>query len=160
MTKTIVTLALMFYSLARLLSIAYYTYYDILSLPPTVYLIATACGLICLVLAAVCWLRRVSGKRLRILLFFNALCACVNMLTVYFNPTNFLTNWDLLITGTFFDVIFFLGCCTIKLRDTVYQPGRTPYSRLGAKNNRKRLTGRKTAASAVGEGPERGEGRG
>ncbi len=146
MTKTIVTLVLMFYSLSRLLSIAYYAYYDALTLPASVYLISAVCALACLVLAALCWLRRLSGKKLRMLLLFNAVCACFNMLIVYFDTTPTLTNWDMLITGTFFDVLFFLGCCTIKLRDTAYQPGKTPYSRLGAKNNRKRLAGRNSPA--------------
>ena len=145
MTKTIVTLALMLYSLSRLITIAFYVYYDLTTLPPSVYVITVLCAGTCLVLAAVCWLRRLSGKKLRMLLLLNALCACVNMLIVYFDSTRSLTNWDMLVSGTLFDVLFFLGCCTIKLRDTVYQPGKTPYSRLGAKNNYKRLSGRGTS---------------
>ncbi len=143
MTKTIVTLGLMFYSLARLLSIAYYTFHDMLTLPAAVYLITTACALICMALSAIFWMRRLSGKKLRMLLLFNAVCACINMLQVYFSPTiRSLSGWDMLITGTLFDVVFFLGCCTIKLRDTAYQPGRTPYARLGAANSRNRLAAR------------------
>ena len=150
MTKTIVTLALMLYSLSRLITVGFYVYHDLITLPPSVYFITVLCAGACLVLAGICWLRRLSGKKLRMLLLLNAVCACANMLIVYFDSTRVISNWDLLITGTIFDVLFFLGCCTIKLRDTVYQPGKTPYSRLGAKNNYKRLSGGKPSKPSGG----------
>lgn len=139
MTKTLVTLVVVFYSVARLLAIIYYFYYDLVTLSMKIYTISGGCAGVCLVAAIIFWFYRISEKRLRGLLLFNTLCTCINIGILLLNPAYDLTKWDLLITGTVFDIIFFIGCCSIPLRDTIYQTGQTPYSRLGAKNNHKRL---------------------
>ncbi|MEA5012183.1 MAG: hypothetical protein VB100_10755 [Angelakisella sp.] len=154
MTKTIVTILLSLYSFVRLILVGYYYYHQELSLPSAVYFITAICASICLIGSMVVYFRHISGKKLRLLLFFNAVCTSINLFTVYSDTSTAATMWDLLIIGTFFDILFFMACCTFKLRDTMYVPARTPFVRLGAKNNNKRIqkktkkTKRKTVHSA------------
>ena len=43
--------------------------------------------------------------------------ALANMLILFLNPVNDLGNTELLITGTLFDVVFYLGALTLRLPD-------------------------------------------
>lgn len=123
MTKTIITLLLTFYSVARLSAIVYYLYYDIEGLPAGVLLITFACCLVCLGSAAAHYMGRLRGRTLRSVLMLVAAAAVANMLILYLNPINNLGNTELLITGTLFDVAFYLGALTLRLPDTPRRAG-------------------------------------
>lgn len=117
MTKTIITLFLAFYSAARLSAIVYYLYYGIEGLPTGVLLITFACCLVCLGTAAAHYKGRLRGRILKSVLMLVAAAALSNMLMVYLNPVNDLGNTELLITGTLFDVVVYLGVLTLRLPD-------------------------------------------
>lgn len=126
MTKTIITLLLTFYSVARLSAIVYYLYYDIEKLPAGVLLITFACCLVCLGSAAAHYMGRLRGSILHSVLMLVAAAAVANMLILYLNPVNDLGNTELLITGTLFDVVFYLGALTLRLPDTPAHRSRFP----------------------------------
>lgn len=126
MTKTIITLLLTFYSVARMSAIAYYLYYDIEGLPTGVLLITSACCLVCLGTAVAHYRGRLRGRTLHSVLMLVAAAAVANMLILYLNPVNDLGNTELLITGTLFDVAFYLGTLTLRLPDV---PARPPAGR-------------------------------
>lgn len=117
MTKTIITLLLTFYSVARISAIAYYLYYDVEGLPTGVLLITSACCLVCLGTAVAHYKGRLRGRTLNSVLMLVAAAALSNMLIVYLNPVNNLGYTELLITGTLFDVVFYLGVLTLRLPD-------------------------------------------
>lgn len=60
---------------------------------------------------------RLRGKTLKSVLMLIAVGALANMLIIYLNPVNHLENMDLLITGSFFDVVFYLGALTLRIPD-------------------------------------------
>lgn len=117
MSKTIITIFLAFYSVARLSAIAYYLYYGIERLPTGVLLITSACCLVCLGTAVAHCRGRLRGRTLKSVLMLVAAGAVANMLIVYLNPVNNLGNTELLITGTLFDVALYLGVLTMRLPD-------------------------------------------
>lgn len=130
MTKTIITIFIALYSLARLVAIATLYYYEAMRLPLAVVIIACVCSVLCLVIAGSCYLRRLSGKNLRLALLLCALAALVNMLLTLLAQPGTLTTTELLIAGTVFDPLLFLGACTIKIRDTKGAVGKTPFTRV------------------------------
>lgn len=117
MTKTIITLFLAFYSVARISAVAYYLYYGIEGLPTGVLLITFACCLVCLGAVVAHYRGRLRGRTLKSVLMLVAAAALSNMLIVYLNPVNNLGNTELLITGTLFDVALYLGVLTLRLPD-------------------------------------------
>ena len=117
MTKSIITLLLTFYSVARISAIAYYLYYDIQGLPTWVLLITSACCLVCFGAAVAHYRGRLRGRTLHSVLMLVAARALANMLILFLNPVNDLGNTELLITGTLFDVVFYLGALTLRLPD-------------------------------------------
>lgn len=127
MTKTIITLYLAIYSAARISAILYYLYYDVEGLPTGVLLITFACCLVCLGTAVAHCRGRLRGATLKSVLMLVAAGAVANMLTVYLNPVNDLGGTELLITGTLFDVVFYLGVLTLRLPDSpVHRYRRRP----------------------------------
>lgn len=117
MTKTIITLFLALYSAARLSAIVYYLYGGIEGLPTGVLLITFACCLVCLGTAAAHYRGRLRGRTLKSVLMLVASAAAANMLIVYLNPVNDLGYTELLITGTLFDIVLYLGVLTLRLPD-------------------------------------------
>lgn len=117
MTKTIITLYLAFYSVARISAIFYYLYYGIEGLPTGVLIITSACCLVCLGTAVAHYRGRLRGGTLKSVLMLVAAGAVANMLTVYLDPVNDLGGTELLITGTLFDVALYLGVLTLRLPD-------------------------------------------
>ncbi|MEG0541913.1 MAG: hypothetical protein RR528_06265 [Angelakisella sp.] len=130
MTKTIITIFISLYSLARLITIAALYYYEIMRLPLPVIATTIICCILCLIIAGSCYLRNLSGKNLRLGLFICAAAALSNMLITLLAQPGTLTTLELLITGTIFDPLFFIGSCTIKIRDTKGALGRTPFARM------------------------------
>lgn len=129
MTKTILTAMILFYSLVRLAAIGILSYYSVLNLPVSVVIITSICCIISIVTAARCYLCRLSGKNLRAALLLGAVTATVNMLILMVAQPGNLNNYQLLVSGTVFDILLFAGSCTIKIRDTRGKLGRTPFSR-------------------------------
>ena len=129
MTKNIITLLLTFYSVARLSVIAYYLYYGLEELPPAVLLITSACCLVCLGAALAQYRGRLRGSTLRNVLMLVAAAAAANMLIVYLNPAASVTNTDILVTGSFFDIVFYLGTLTIPLPDAREPDRESPFAR-------------------------------
>ncbi len=123
MTKSILTLFLTFYSAARLSAIAYQLYYELDRLPSGVLLITSACCLVCFGAAVAQYRGRLRGRTLKSVLMLVAAAAAANMIIVYLNPVNDLGNVDLLITGTLFDIAFYLGVLTLRITDA---PARAP----------------------------------
>lgn len=117
MTKIIITLLLTFYSAARISAIAYHLYYQLDRLPMGVLLITSACCLVCFGAAVAVYRGRLRGKTLKSVLMLVAAAAAANMLIVYLNPVNDLQNLDLLISGTFLDIVFYLGVLTLRIPD-------------------------------------------
>lgn len=130
MTRTIITISIALYSLARLITVAGLYYYEQMRLPLAVVITTVVCCLLSLIIVGTCYLRRLSGKKLRFALFLGAAAACANMLLILLAQPGTLTTWELLVTGTVFDPLLFLGACTIKIRDTKGATGRTPFSRV------------------------------
>ena len=122
MTKSILTLFLIFYSAARVSAIAYQLYYQLDRLPSGVLLITSACCLVCFGAAVAHYRGSLRGKTLKNVLMLVAAAAAANMLIVYLNPVNDLGNIDLLITGTLFDVALYLGVLTLRLPDAPPPP--------------------------------------
>ena len=143
MTKTIIVIFLSAYSLVRLIVGAYQIYAESLLLPYWVLGVSGACCL-CILAAAValCFGKLRSGTLRRVILL-NALGAAVNLAGLLLFPVNGLGTADLLITGTLFDILFYLGTLTVRLQDSARNPraGLTPFNRLGGKNRSKRRTG-------------------
>lgn len=129
MTKTIITLIIAFYSLARLAAIGILYYLGGLTLPGPVLAITIACSLLALLIAGRCYLYHLAGANLRLALLVIALGSFVNMILLILSQPGALTNADLLISGTVFDLLFFIGSCTIKIRDSRGKRGKTPFSR-------------------------------
>ena len=117
MTKSIITILLTFYSAARLSAIAYHLYYGLERLPLGVLLITSACCLVCFGAAVAHYRGQLRGRTLHSVLMLVAAAALANMLILYLNPVNNLGNTQLLITGTLFDVVFYLGVLTLPLPD-------------------------------------------
>lgn len=130
MTKTILTILIGLYSLARLATVAIIYYYEQMRLPFAVVVVSVVVSLLMLIIAGRCYVFRLSGKNLRFALLLGALAATANMVLVMLNQPGTLNYAELLVTGTVFDIVWFLGCCTIKIRDTRGKAGRTPFSRL------------------------------
>lgn len=118
MTKSIITILLTFYSAARLSAIAYQLYYGLDRLPLGVLLITSACCLVSFGTGVAHYKGRLRGKTLKNVLMLVAAGAAANMLIVYLNPVNNLESMDLLITGSFFDLAFYLGALTLRIPDT------------------------------------------
>ena len=117
MTKSIITILLTFYSAARVSAIAYHLYYGLERLPMGVLLITCACCLVSFGTGVAHYKGRLRGKTLKSVLMLIAVGALANMLIIYLNPVNHLENMDLLITGSFFDVVFYLGALTLRIPD-------------------------------------------
>ena len=122
MTKSIITLFLTFYSAARVSAMAYHLYYQLDRLPSGVFLITSACCLVCFGAAVAQYRGRLRGKTLKNVLMLVAATAAANMLIVYLNPVNDLGNIDLLVTGTLFDMAFYLGVLTLRIPDAPARP--------------------------------------
>ncbi|MCI8652406.1 MAG: hypothetical protein HFF11_01750 [Angelakisella sp.] len=122
MTKSIITLFLTFYSAARVSAMAYHLYYQLDRLPSGVFLITSACCLVCFGAAVAQYRGRLRGKTLKNVLMLVAAAAAANMLIVYLNPVNDLGNIDLLVTGTLFDMAFYLGVLTLRIPDAPARP--------------------------------------
>lgn len=136
MTKTIITIFIALYSLARLVAIAALYYYEIMRLPLAAVVVAGVCSVLCLIITGSCYLRNLSGKNLRFALLLCGVAAVVNMLLTLLAQPGTLTTTELLITGTVFDPLLFLGACTIKIRDTKGAVGRTPFTRVARQHDR------------------------
>lgn len=130
MTRTIITILMTFYAVLRLVTVGSFYYYDTMRLPTAAVVITVLCALLTLFIVGRCYLYRLTGKNLRFALFLGAMGAAVNMIIILLDQPGTLSNPELLITGTFFDVLIFLGSCTIKIRDTRGKTGRTPFSRV------------------------------
>ena len=126
MTKSIITLFLTFYSAARVSAMAYHLYYQLDRLPSGVFLITSACCLVCFGAAVAQYRGRLRGKTLKNVLMLVAAAAAANMLIVYLNPVNDLGNIDLLVTGTLFDMAFYLGVLTLRIPDAPARPPVVP----------------------------------
>jgi hypothetical protein len=133
MTKTIITLLLTFYSVARISVIAYYLYYGVEALPFAVLLITSACCLVCFGAAVAQYRGRLRGSTLHSVLMLVAAAALANMLILYLNPVNSITNVDLLVTGTFFDVVFYLGTLTLHFPDAPMEKRENPFVKAGSR---------------------------
>lgn len=118
MTKSILTLFLIFYSAARVSAIAYQLYYQVDKLPSGVLLITSACCLVCFGAGVAHYRGHLRGRTLKSVLMLVAAAATANMLIVYLNPVNNLGNTDLLITGTLFDIVLYLGVLTLRIPDS------------------------------------------
>lgn len=126
MTKSIITLFLTFYSAARVSAMAYHLYYQLDRLPSGVFLITSACCLVCFGAAVAQYRGRLRGKTLKNVLMLVAAAAAANMLIVYLNPVNDLGNIDLLVTGTLFDMAFYLGVLSLRIPDAPARPPVVP----------------------------------
>jgi len=126
MTKSILTLFLAFYSAARVSAIAYQLYYQMDRLPSGVLLITSACCLVCFGAGVAHYRGRLRGGTLKNVLMLVAAAAAANMLIVYMNPVNDLSNTDLLITGTLFDIALYLGVLTLRLPDAPARAAKAP----------------------------------
>ncbi len=126
MTKSIITLFFTFYSAARVSAMAYHLYYQLDRLPSGVFLITSACCLVCFGAAVAQYRGRLRGKTLKNVLMLVAAAAAANMLIVYLNPVNDLGNIDLLVTGTLFDMAFYLGVLSLRIPDAPARPPVVP----------------------------------
>ena len=131
MTKTIITLLLTFYSVARISVIAYSLYYGVAALPFAVLLITSACCLVCFGAAVAQYRGRLRGSTLHSVLMLVAAAALANILILYLNPVNSITNVDLLVTGTFFDIAFYLGTLTLHFPVTPVEKRENPFVKAG-----------------------------
>ncbi|MEG1687744.1 MAG: hypothetical protein RR022_08220 [Angelakisella sp.] len=134
MTKTIITLLITIYSLARLVSIALLFYFEKMRLPGGVLFCTVLCCLFCLFVCASCYLGRSTGNTLRLALLACSVAAMTNMVLVLTKQPGSLTTAELLVTGTLFDLLAFAGSCTLKIRDTRGLTGKSPFSRIVAQN--------------------------
>ena len=126
MTKSIITILLTFYSAARISAMAYHLYYGLDRLPLGVLLITSACCLVSFGTGVAHYRGRLRGGTLKSVLMLVAAGAAANMLIVYLNPINNLENMDLLITGSFFDIAFYLGALTLRIPDAPRSPVTFP----------------------------------
>lgn len=126
MTKSIITILLTFYSAARISAMAYHLYYGLDRLPLGVLLITSACCLVSFGTGVAHYKGRLRGSTLKSVLMLVAAGAAANMLIVYLNPINNLENMDLLITGSFFDIAFYLGALTLRIPDAPRSPAPVP----------------------------------
>ena len=133
MTKNIITLLLTFYSVARISVIAYYLYYGVDALPTAVLLITSACCLVCFGAAMAQYRGRLRGSTLHSVLMLVAAAAAANMLIVYLNPVNSISNTDLLVTGTLFDIVFYLGTLTLPFPDAPKREQESPFAKAGSR---------------------------
>ena len=135
MTKTIMILMLTVYSQAKLAIIVLSYYYGTMRLPTATVILSALCSLFCLAIAWFCYNRKVGGATLRLAFLTCAVTAAINMLVVLFAQVGSLSNWELVVTGTWFDPIFFLGSCTIPIRDSAGRKGLTPFARAADHTN-------------------------
>lgn len=119
MTKSIIVFFMSAYSLTRLICIAYGFYANTVVLPYWVMIVAGVVSLALLTSGIMYIFGKLRTQILRVLILFNALAAVVNMVGLILFPVNHITMTDLIITGTFFDVLFFCGTMTIPIRSTV-----------------------------------------
>ncbi len=118
MIRTFLMLAIAIYSLSRLVIIGSMYYLEIMILPTSVVVLTIICSILTLLITLLTYVKKLSGKKLRLCLFIFAVTAIINMVLTYFAQPGMLSNWNLIITGTFFDIIVFLIFCTIKIRNT------------------------------------------
>lgn len=118
MTKTILVLLLSGYSLTRLLTMAWQVYDYSLRLPYWVLGVSGACSVALLLAGIRFFLGRLRGGTLRLLMLVEAAATFVILMGLLFFPVSNLTTADLIITGTTFDILFFLGTLSLPLRDT------------------------------------------
>lgn len=130
MTKTILTLLVTCYALARLVSIGSLYYLNTMRLPTAVVVLTLLCSLLSLLAAFRCYIQQRTGKLLRFALFVCGATALVNMILVSLAQPGTLTNVELLITGTVFDILLFAGSCTIKIRDNRGNRFKNPFTRM------------------------------
>ena len=130
MTKTILTLTVTLYALARLIAIGSLYYLDTMRLPTAVVAATVVCSLLSLLAAFRCYIQQKSGKLLRFALFICGVTAVVNMVLASMAQPGTLTNLELLITGTIFDPLVFAGSCTIKIRDNRGNQFKNPFTRM------------------------------
>lgn len=139
MTKTVISLYITVYSLLRLFCIVTLYYYDKMNLPTDVVAVTAITSVIALAVTLICYLKNLGGKILRYVLFMNACAVIMNFANVLIKQPGTLSNVDLIITGTFFDVVIFLASLTFKIRNTRYRKERSVFSRYTAireeKNN-------------------------
>lgn len=124
MTKAIIVLLISGYSLTRLIMGAYQIYMETLRLPLWVLGVTGFCCFWALAAAVAFLFGKLKNRTLHLVLFLIALGAALNMTGLIYNPVNYLTVYDMILTGTFFDIFFFLGALTIPLRDLGQAPGR------------------------------------
>lgn len=136
MTKTIITFLIAAYSLLRLATTAILYYYEAMQLPVSVVVISTVCSMLMLLIAGRCYLLQLSGKNLRLALLLAAFAAGTNMVLIMLDQPGTLTTQELIVSGTVFDILAFIGCCTIKIRDTRGHTGRSPFSRVARQENK------------------------
>ena len=117
MIRTFLMLAITAYSVARLVIIGSMYYLDKMILPSSVVVITIICSVVTLIITALTYVKKLSGKKLRLCLLIFAITAIINMTLTYFAQPGMLSNLNLIITGTVFDVIVFLMFCTIKIRN-------------------------------------------
>ena len=150
MTKTIIVILLSLYSLARLITGAYQIYTETLLLPYWVLGVSGVCCLCILAAGVALCFGKLRAGTLRRVILLNALGAAVNLVGLVLFPVNGLGTMDLVVTGTLFDILFYLGTLTIRLQDSARMPqaGLTPFNRLGGKNRGKRHAGPTPSAKA------------
>lgn len=135
MTKTILTIVITLYSLARLVFIAIAYYYNTMRLPLSVVVVSAICSALMLLIALRCYTLQLSGKNLRFALLIGALTAVINMVLITLDQPGTLSMSELVITGTVFDILLFIGSCTIKIRNTRGTGGRSPFARRAESGN-------------------------
>lgn len=117
MTRCAIAVAMAAYALLRLVLIAVGCYTGDIPMPMSVYIIS---GAVCIVLIAVgiaALLGRVGALGVRSALFCAALGAAVNIYLVFSSPVSGGADTvDLIIAGTFFDILAFLFSFLIKIR--------------------------------------------
>ncbi len=154
MTKTILVLLLSGYSLTRVLVAAFEIYAGTLHLPYWVLGVTAVCSLALLWAGFLFIFGRLRGGLLRQLIFLNALCALINLTGLRLFPVNDLTTADLIVTGTTFDILFFLGTLPLPIRDTARMSRAQcgPYGRVAEQNQGKRRRLAHSADSRLGLG--------
>lgn len=137
MIRTIISLLLTTYSMARLVLIVAMYYYEQMRLPLSVIIVTLCCCIAVLIIVGLTYLRQLSGRNLRFALLLTALAAGLNMVLLLVSQPGSLNDTELIVTGTMFDILFFLGACTIQIRDTKNRTDRTPFSRAAQKIKRR-----------------------
>ncbi len=126
MAKNILTAYLAIYSILRIVAMVLLYATGNTELPISVAAVTTlACATVMLLIVFARMLKLRSGN-VRLSLFVFALTTPINMGLILLSQADIGSMWYLLVTGTFFDILLYLGCLTFKIEgkiklDTVKQ---------------------------------------